>query len=284
MTGPAGLGDRMKLDDTTKIVSIVSVVVGLMLSVAGYFANRKLQSVQDNLSKLNVADKQMDVAKKTYDLSARLTMDFSLPLARSFALQYPPDEADAAQAVRNVSFPTNDIAREFARVLPGWRTRKGLMTGKACQSEGLKARQVVTLILKNIGNTDAVDVTIRAMQKKPGFDDPARSWQERSPTGAPLAYYELLSARDGWQSVDISLASLGGLGSPAGERVPQQVVLASVSGTTSLFGTVLVPVEVSWTDDVSKRRQTQPILRAHAAELRADLLGAEIGSLGSTCQ
>jgi hypothetical protein len=72
----------MKFDETTKVVSIISVVVGLMISVAGYFGNLKLQSLQESVGKLNISDKEMDVSKKAYDLSARLMTDFQLPPAR----------------------------------------------------------------------------------------------------------------------------------------------------------------------------------------------------------
>ena len=271
----------MKLDDTTKIISIVSVVVGLMISVAGYFANQKLQSLQESVGKLNVTDKEMDVSKKAYDLSARLTTDFALPLARSFALQYSSDASSKAGIGRHISMPTTVLAEEFAKVLGNWESRRGLMTGQAFKPEGLKARQVVTLIVKNIGHADAVEVTIQAKQKTSPHSDPTKSWQELSDTGVSLAYNDLLLATSEWTSVIIEMPSLRGLSSPAEDRIPEQVVLASVSGTTSLFGTVLVPIEISWTDNISKNRQTLPIISAHAAVLRMDLLGAEIGSVRS---
>lgn len=274
----------MKLDETTKVVTILSVVVGLMISVAGYFANTKLQSLQESVGKLNITDKEMDVSKKAYDLSARLMLDFSLPLARSFALQYSPGQSSKETTGRHVSMATSEIAEEFTKVLGGWKMRRGLMTGQACQEEGLKARQVVTLLVRNIGHADAIDIVIRAMQKKSPNIDPTKPWQELSDKGTSLAYYDLLSAKEGWSSVTIQVGSLRGLSSPAEHRIPEQIVLASVSGTRSLFGTVIVPIEISWTDNISKSRQSIPVLSAHAAALRADLLGAEIGSLGSACQ
>lgn len=274
----------MKLDETAKVASIISVVVGLVLSVAGYFANSKLQSLQASVSKLNVTDKEMDISKKAYDLSARLMIDFSLPLARSFALQYSPGASNKEATGRHMSMATSDIAEEFAKVLGGWEKRKGLMTGQACQEEGLKARQVVTLLVRNIGHADAVDISIKALQKKPPNADPTKPWQELSDKGTALAYYDLLTAKEGWSPVNIPVGSLLGMSSPVEHRIPEQIVLASVSGTRSLFGTVLVPIEISWTDNISKSRQTAPIMSAHVAALRADLLGAEIGSIGSACR
>ena len=274
----------MKLDETTKVVSIISVVVGLIISVAGYFANLKLQSLQESVSKLNITDKEMDVSKKEYDLSARLMIDFSLPLARSFALQYSPGQSNKEPAGRHVSMATSEIAEEFAKVLGGWEKRRGLMTGQACHEEGLKARQVVTILVRNIGHADATDITIKAMQKKSPSNDPTKPWQELSNKDTALAYYDLLSAKDGWSSISIPVRSLRGMSSPAEHRIPEQIVLASVSGTRSLFGTVLVPIEISWSDNISKKRQIIPIISAHAAALRADLLGAEIGSIGSACR
>ena len=244
----------------------------------------KLQLLQESVGKLNITDKEMDVSKKAYDLSARLMIDFSLPLARSFALQYSPGQSNNEPAARHVSMATSEIAEEFAKVLGGWEKRRGLMTGQACQEEGLKARQVVTILVRNIGHADAVDITIKSMQKKSPNTDPTKPWQELSEKGTALAYYDLLSAKEGWSSINIPVGSLRGMSSPAEHRVPEQIVLASVSGTRSLFGTVLVPIEISWTDNISKNRQTIPIISAHAAALRADLLGAEIGSVGSACR
>jgi len=53
----------MKLDETTKIVSTISVIVGLMITLTGYLANKKLQQVQTELTTLNSREKQMDVQK-----------------------------------------------------------------------------------------------------------------------------------------------------------------------------------------------------------------------------
>lgn len=181
----------MKLEETTKVVSIISVVVGLMISVAGYFANLKIQSLQESVSRLNVSDKEMDVSKKAYDLSARLMVDFSLPLARTFALQYSSGQSSKEASGRHVAMASSEIAEEFAKVLGGWEKRRGLMTGQACQDEGLKARQVVTLVVRNIGHADAIDIRIKAMQKKSPTTDPTKSWQELSGKGSALAYYDL---------------------------------------------------------------------------------------------
>ena len=275
----------MTLDNTTKVVSIVSVVVGLMLSVAGYFANAQLQSLQASITKLSVADKDMDVAKKSYDISARLTAEFSLHLARSFAIQYSQFNSKKDQGGERILFPTTDLANEFTKVLAGWQSRQGLMTGKACELEGLKARQVVTLVVKNIGNADASEIRIRAMWKASPVDDPAKRWQEKSPQGGDvLGYYDLLSATTGWKSDEFPIGDLRGLSSPENVRIPEKVVLASVSGASDLYGTVLVPVEISWYDDITKKRQTLPILQSLAPALRADLMGAEIGRVSSACK
>jgi hypothetical protein len=67
------LGVKREIDEIGKVVSIVSVVVGLMISAADYFANAKLQAVQDSIEKLKVANLDMDVSKKRYDVSARVT-------------------------------------------------------------------------------------------------------------------------------------------------------------------------------------------------------------------
>ena len=80
MPDPAEPKPAMKLDDTAKIVSMVSIIVGLMISGAGFFANRQLQKVQAAVADvdakanaLQMASQEMDNAKKEYDLSARLS-------------------------------------------------------------------------------------------------------------------------------------------------------------------------------------------------------------------
>lgn len=271
----------MKLDDSTKMISILSGVVAVFISISTFISGAKLQAIQKSINSLSVQDKQMDVSKKSYDLSARLTADFSLPLARSFALQYA---SGTPVTGRHISMPTDALSREFAQVMGGWASRKGLMTGHACQTDGLMARQVVTVIVKNIGSTDAIDVVMTARQKTSPMNTPSAAWQERAPGGGTVGYDGLLSAQDGWTEISIPLGALHGSSSPPEDRMPLQVVLASVSGSTALFGTVIVPVSISWTDEVSKRRQSLPVLESHAAELRSDLLGAEIGSLSSACQ
>jgi hypothetical protein len=226
-------------------------------SVPAAYWIAKLRASGSENPVMSRAEKSMDVSKKAYDLSARLMTGFSLPLARSFAIQYA---AGTDRGHQQFSLPTSRLTEEFMKVLGDWGSRRGLMTGKACEQEGLKARQVVTLTIKNIGHADV------------------------SREGRALGYHDLLSASSGWTQRDIPVTDLRGLGSPQEDRAQEQMVLASVSGTTALFGTVLVPVEISWTDNITKNRQTLPVLQPHAAAIRADLLGAEIGSLGSACR
>ena len=206
-------------------------------------------------------------------------VDFSIPLARSFALQVAGED----RAGRKILMPTDALGREFSMTVKGWEGRRGLMTGQGCEAEGLKARQVVTILVTNIGSTDATDVRLKARQKQSPSSDPRIAWQEHA-RGQPVGYDNLLAVRDGWREVDLPLDTLRGMSSPEATRTPLQLVLASVSGTTSLYGTVLVPIEISWTDGVSRQRQTLPIYAAHTSEIRANLLGAEIGSLGSACR
>lgn len=265
----------MKLDDTAKVVAIFSTVITAAIGAAGYVGSLKLNALQTQLARLGTTAKTMEVDKQRYDLSARLMVDFSVPLARSFALQ--PREGE--EATRKVLMPTDALADEFGQVTDRWADRRGLMTGEACRTEGLAARQVVTLLVNNIGSTDADDVRLTVREKASPHADPRLAWQEGG-----VGYPGLLDASRGWKTTDIALEPLRGLASPAGTRVPLQVVLASVSGTRSLFGTILVPMAISWTDSVSRQRQSLSIYPAHIAELRASLLGAEIGTAGSACR
>jgi hypothetical protein len=272
----------MKLDETAKIASVVSVVVGLMISVAGYFTNLKLQSLQESVGKLNVTDKILDVSSKTDLLSAKLNFEFSLPLARSFAIQYSQSLSSKDQVSQDISFLTTELSEEFTKVYTAWEQRKGLMTGQACGREGLMARQVVTLIVQNIGHTDAVEISIKAMVKASPHSNPTTGWQELSANGSALAYCDLrsASATNGWEIRDLKISDLPGRSSPEKDGGREQVVLASVSGSKALFGTVLVPTEISWTDNITKVRKTKTM---EVGKLRAALMGAEIGSLGTAC-
>jgi hypothetical protein len=275
---------RIKLDETAKVVSMVSVAVGMMIAVAGYFTNQKLRSLDEGVRELEETAKQMEVSKATYDLSARLTTEFSLPLARSFAEQYI-DTTGVEHRNPSVLIPTSDLMREFELTIPDWKGRRGLMVGNACDQEGLKARQIVTLLIKNIGHADAVEVRIAAKQKASPYNrDPRRGWQEVSDNRKVLGYHDLLSASSGWTTVNLDIEELRGQSAPPEDRNQIQVVLASVSGTTMLFGTVLVPITISWTDRITKERQTQQVHRSHTSALRHSLLGAEIGSLSSSCR
>lgn len=289
----------MKIDDSTKIISMISVIMGMMISAAGYFADQKiqaaeqklqsaglrLQSLEASINELKITEKTMDISKKEYDLSARLMVDFSLPLARSFALQYFSGASLTDKLHKNISIP-KELASEFTEVLPGWKKRKGLMTGSACRSEGLKTRQVVTLRVRNIGHTDAINIILHAKQKKSPHKSPKKSWQELS-NEKPLSYSDLLLSTNEWERIIIPIKTLHGQGTFGNENIDmmeEQIVLASVSGTTSLFGTIIVPLEVSWTDNISKKTHTLPILSSNASRLRQDLIGAEIGSVSAkTC-
>ncbi|MEP7141355.1 MAG: hypothetical protein ABI707_00735 [Ferruginibacter sp.] len=265
----------MKLDTTTKIVTLVSVIVGIMISTAGYFGNMKLQSLESRLKSLDEINKGMDVSSKAYDLSPRLVAEFQLPLARSFAEEY----SNRASNTRNnisILIPTSALMNEFGSNIPNWKSRKGLMTGNACK-EGLKARQVITLIVKNIGHADAIDIKIKAIQKASPYSEPAKGWQEMLDNN-PVPYYDLQSLKGGWTTIVFPVTDLRGQSSPEIDRNEAQIVLASVSGATTLFGTVLVPVEISWTNKITNKLETRRILESEIPKLRSALLGAEIGT------
>jgi hypothetical protein len=277
----------MQLDSTAKVVSIVSVVVGVFVSLAGWYTGNRIQSAQADLGKLIKEEKQvnvdkghMELQKSMYDESARLSAEFSVPLARSFAVQYRRYLDAKDQSPERYVVPAG-LSGEITAMWPTWEKRVGLMTGQACEPEGLLARQIIVLVLKNLGRVDAVDVVLTAMEKRSPAGEPSRAWHERGPAGA-LSYDALLSAQ-GWARRELPLPDLHGTGAPAAERRPYKVVLASVSGRTTLYGTVFVPVEIAWSDRVTKQRQKQALIEPHAAALNADLSGAEIGRVGSLC-
>lgn len=277
----------MQLDSTAKVVSIVSVVVGVFVSLAGWYTGQKIQTAQADLGQLIKEEKQvsvdrghMELQKTVYDEAARLSAEFSVPLARSFAVQYRRYLDDKDMAPERYVLPSG-LSDEIAIMWPTWEQRIGLMTGKACEPEGLLARQIVVLVLKNLGRTDAVDVTLVALEKRSPAGEPSKAWHEKGQAG--LLSYDALASASGWTRREISLPDLHGTAAQAPDRKPFKVVLASVSGRTTLYGTVLVPVEVAWSDRVTKQRQKLALLEPNAAMLNADLAGAEIGRVGSLC-
>ena len=267
----------MQLDTTTKVVTLVSVIVGVMISVAGYFTGLKLQALDERLKSLDELNKGMDLASKDYNLSPRLVTEFYLPLARSFAEEYT-HRTDSPSQPTTILLPTNALMSEFGLNIPKWKSRRGLMTGHACQAEGLKTRQVITLMVKNIGHADATEVSVKALQKSSPHPQAARGWQELGANHAPIPYYDLSGLTTGWKPVSFRVIDLRGQSSPEISRNQAQVVLASVSGATTLFGTVLVPIEISWTNKITNRREVQRIMETEIPKLRFSLLGAEIGT------
>ena len=267
----------MQLDTTTKVVTLVSVIVGVMISLAGYFTGLKLQALDERLKSLDERDKNMDLASKDYNLSPRLVTEFYLPLARSFAEEYT-HRTDTPSQPTTILLPITALVNEFSLTIPKWKSRRGLMTGQACQAQGLKTRQVITLMIKNIGHADATQVTIKALLKPSPHPQPTTGWQQLGANHAPLPYYDLSESTSGWKLISFKVPDLRGQSSPEKSRNQAQVVLASVSGATTWFGTVLVPIEISWTNKITHRPEVQRIMETEIPKLRFSLLGAEIGT------
>lgn len=266
----------MKLDTTTKIVGLVSTIVGIMISIAVYVGGRKIQALEANLKNLDAVDKQMDVSKKAYDLSSRLMLEFQLPMARAFAQLY--SENGVASKIP-ILIPTTELVQEFEKTIPQWKGRSHLMTGDARTAEGLKARQVVTLVIRNIGYSEASNIKLKALQKKSPHRDPLVGWQEFTDNSKSVVipYYEIPSKKVKWDTVTVTLADLVGLDGKDAEGEKAQVVLASVSGSNVMYGTVLIPIEISWTDSMNGEVKRKAIMESQLSQLRSTLLGAEIG-------
>ena len=278
----------MKLDSTAKVASITSVAVGVFVSLSGWYMGQRIQESQEALAhliqeekKITVEKGQMDVRKSANDESARLSVEFSVPMARSFALQYKTWLENKEQSRDRYVVPAG-LSDEIAAMWPTWANREGLMTGKACEPEGLLARQIVMLVVKNIGRADAVDVKLIVQVKRSPMGQPARAWRESGPTG-PVSYDKLTSLRDGWDTVELKIPDLRGTSTAEADRKQHKVVLASVSGRSALYGTVIVPIRISWEDRVTKQRRDEMVLEPNAATVNAELMGAEIGRIGSLC-
>ncbi len=300
------------LDNTMKTVSLISAVMAVLVSAASFFIDSRLkasdaelravkQSVEeaDNKTRAAIArleaDAKMLVAqaqvraatvetaaaemknkKDEFELAARLQVSFGLPLARAFAINFSTHNQDFAM-------PTTEFSDEIRKVLPGWQARKELMTGDACGPQGLLARQVITLEIRNVGATDAENITVRFVQKATPHAESTKGWQEMSPQRKPVQYYDIIQDGSGWKSFDMIVRNLPGSRNADKTKSAFTVVLASVSGGTWFYGTVFVPVEISWSDPVTNKRQTAQIIEPEKPMLRSGLTGAEIGSVRSTC-
>lgn len=147
--------------------------------------------------------------------------------------------------------------------------------------EGLKARQIVLLKIKNIGNATAENVVLKVKQGTRQSAGKEVAWNIKSTDGISVPYADLAAHINMWQNINIPIGRLFGLDSPENERLTHQIVLASVSGSTDLYGTALFPLELSWTDSITNENK---VVRLDVSYLRNDLLGAEIGSLSSSCK
>ena len=269
----------MKLDKANQVVTIISVVFGIVVSIFGFFANSRANALEEKLKYLDASEKNIDINKKEYDASPNIMAKFELPLARAFAEEYLTD----SQNIKFI-FPTTELSSELQQSIPNWQQRRGLMTGEPCKEQGLKARQVVTLLLKNIGYADAVDISITAKSKASPVGNPQTGWHEYSNNKTELAYCDLNTTTKDWKTITFPVDHLYGQSAPEKDRNEIQVVLASVSGRTTLYGTVLVPIEISWTDKMNNKRKTEQIMNSQITKIRTALKGAEIGSLSSPCQ
>jgi hypothetical protein len=303
----------MKLDETTKIVSLVSAIMAAMISAAGLFIDWRLKASDEQLRQvkqsIDAADEQAKIAiakieadskskiaeaqekamaaetaaallknkQREFELAARLQVSFGLPLARAFAIDF---------TTRNPQFamPTTALSEEFKKVLPGWLARRGLMTGDACGSVGLLARQVVTLDIRNVGVADAASIKFRYLEKPSPHADASEGWQEISSNRKPVQYYDIPEDAVGWKRSEINVRSLTGSGSSEKNNNLVTLVLASVSSGSVFYGTVFVPVDLSWTDEITNKKQTMQIMESEKPMLRSGLTGAEIGSIRTTCK
>jgi hypothetical protein len=298
----------MKISETTKVVTLISGIVAIFISIGGFILDWRLKLAEQHLNEVKqgieqanatieqntklllasseVKQKEVETEaarmaneKREFELSARLKAHFILPLARTFAVDYKSNSAGFA-------IPTSTLADELKKVLPLWESRKELMTGKACSTEGLAARQIISLTISNIGIADANELEITLSERQSQSVDSTSYWQELSEDKRPLPYYDLSQAAPapGWKRISVPLHSLYGSLSAGSLDSSIVVVLASVSGSTHFYGSVYVPIELNWTDSITKKKQTLLVMDTQGATLRSGLVGAEIGSVAGSCR
>lgn len=279
----------MQIDSAAKLATIISVVVGVFMSLSSWYTGRKIQESQDQVSELIKKEKSIGVDKGQMELdklrnseAAKLSAELTAPLARSFALQYKTYTQDKDRLNERFVLPGN-LAPEIEAMYPAWANRQGLMVGRACEAEGLLARQVVVLVLKNVGKVEATDLVLTVLEKTSPMQDPAKAWYESPGPGMQPMGYDALARVNGWTKTEIPLPTLRGTDMPEAERYHLKVVLASLSGRSTLYGTILVPLQITWSDPVTKQIQHLDLLARQGAMLNAELTGAEIGRVGAIC-
>ena len=268
----------MKIDDGTKVLAAIGSVIALILTVLNYFTGRKVEDLQNSVQRLTVQAKEFDILQSKYDKSSKIFVELTAPLAKSFAELYAKDGKQMGMRSNAMLFPT-EIASEFKDLIPQWMNGRGLMTGEACKPPGLRTRQVVVMRLTSIGYAAAEEVVLRVRQGVP----PAGS-ELTAPWGAQyggkiIGYAGIEPHISAWKDVQVDLGQL--LGNDVKDRVSSsiQVVLARVSGSQEMYGTVLYPMSLSWTDSVTKERRT--ISKIDMSRLSSDLIGGDIGFLAS---
>lgn len=278
----------MELDQSAKVATIASLAVGMLVSLTTWFTNLRIQRSQDELAALLQKEKQVNLQRGEMELrktemaeGSRLIAGFSLPMARSFALQYKAWMDDKRGAHMHFVVP-EALSAEMATMWPSWANRNGLMTGRPCEPEGLLARQIVLLDLQNEGRGDAVEVSLTVQVKRSPQPSPSSAWHVAGAQGS-VAYSELGRMREGWESVEMPLPDLPGQTATDATRRGYRVVLASVSGRSALYGTVMVPVSLHWRDRMTGQLRQDPVLEHNASLLNAELTGAEIGRLTDLC-
>lgn len=162
------------------------------------------------------------------------------------------------------------------------------MTGDACTQEGLRARQIVTLDVRNVGLTDSEEAPID-LWFKVGPSGEAQ-WQELGDKKA-VAYTDLLAVATpahGWRKTQFKVPPLLGTRSMAGQKGSgkdsAKLILASTATGVYFYGSVFLPVEISWTDRITQQSRREPIMSALGSTIVASLGGASLFRSNSACK
>ncbi|WP_428673293.1 hypothetical protein [Reyranella sp.] len=233
--------------------------------------------------------------QKMFEVGAVLNLELEAPLAGSFARSYKTYATSKAGPLDFI-FPTTEYAREVGGNLDHWATGNGLMEVRAC---ALSIRQVVTLKVKSYGFADAVDIVMAAWFKPSATGNPAVAWREKV-GDKNLHFGDLLSDKSepvgqGWKRLEIVIPNLHGTRSMAQLKaearesimMPLAVVTTENSGEifwTAFYGSVFVPSEISWTDQVTKQHQKRLIMNPLVSTIMPALNGGAVGRLGSSCR
>lgn len=252
------------LKNASIILGLISTGIGIFVAVTTLATNRQLDEIkrataaaESRTKKIESERVATDLQVANFDRAARIEIELGASNANEFATNY-------LDRTLKFEIPDPKMQEQLAYHAPRWKTRNGLMTGKA--TDGLFLRQVVWLRLTNLGKGPARDIRVLVRQKD--FDNLAGTDAEN--------YVDLDTGKAGWVDGQLPLSSLMESGT-RDMRTQVRIPLAHVSGGRRFYGRIFIPVKVVWKDERLGKDGSLDIHIASESLLRTTLGSAILG-------